>query len=304
MSIVAAVLLCACGSDPASDGAPPPGPPPALVDPVPLDALALGAADRQAVEEFASTVPASIPDRARPTLMFLKDQSAGEPILQLTDGTATAQLVVVSLAMTTVRGSLLCFVGDDHRPCSTSRLEGPVDLPPSTGAEVDIELSVDGGEPVTFLYLVAGDDTRPEPASLSVQAWAGHVADVAPAVALEESTEVLGGCDFAVIVESTERQESFKPLVAANRSQSLWLVVERCKGGPETVFLVAIADRTQHLRAEFAPWHGPVQLRGKTTTVRLPSSFLERDGELQVAVIRTDGEGPVAWFTHAMDVDL
>lgn len=298
-AVSAAVLVCACGSGVSGDASISEVGPATPMVAVPTGSLDLGAADVAAVRGFVETIPDELPDHARPSLVFFKGQGDGKPVTPVVDGTASAVVVAMSFATAAVDASLLCFVNGRHTPCSPDVPVGTVLFAPDSAVELDLRVPAADGDAVHVVMLVHGDDARPEPASLAVRSWAGSVgSDPEPDMTLPAADEVLGGCDVTAVTLSTERKTTFTPTFGASRDQPMWLAVERCDPTPETVFLVAVADRRTAVADGSGVWATAVRLEGKSAVVEVAPSMRTDADRLQFGVLRTDESGRAAWMTH------
>lgn len=265
---------------------------------------ALNAEQTELLRFAMETVPSPLPPEATPIVKFLfnsKQSDARPGVVSAADGVFRDHYVVAAPGGNELRFNLICLRNFAQVRCASSARVWDVVLPPLTMVEAPIEVSVEQGDRLDFLFLIPGDRIRPEPVSQDSH----YQIEVNPTHLVAKESKghaaVFGGCGFATIQPSAQPHAVFRAPKEQSLSRPLYLIVQppcdatRDPHG-ETIRVAGVLDRTTVV--DLPGLSGPVRITSPALVElipRLPS--LRVGSELQIVVFREVLPG---WLTHSV----
>jgi len=251
-----------------------------------------------------ANVPAPLPVEAVSLLKFvIGEETSGHGLrfLRVTGSDLNTKVVVADPGSNSVHLKLLCLRNFHQVSCSPTASFWRITLPPSSIVQAPVTFDVTQGDRLDFLLIVAGDLSRPEPASADVPISVGpsHPSQVEAEGSGHAS--VFGGCDFATIVTRTSFQATFHKPGKQTASTPLFLVVQPCerdsKSEEVTIRAAAVVDGSSVVSLpgldSFVRFVGPAMVQPIAGISLTPGS------EIQMVVFRADKP---AWITHPVDL--
>jgi hypothetical protein len=245
-------------------------------------------------------VPEPLPPKAVSLVKFLvaaMTSPVGLTVATPPDGVLRSEFVVAAPGSNSIRVGLLCLRNVEQVPCAPTAAVWDIKLPPYTLAPATVEVPANEGDRLDFIVLVAGDATRPEPASTALSVTVGSGVQTNEAVSASPShSAVFGGCGFATITADTSPQKTFRVPGTQPLERQLFLVVQPCPASArfEVVRAVQIVDELTAL--SLPGLESFTRVTPPALVIPLPRVSRVRSGsDVRIVVFR---DGSPAWITH------
>jgi hypothetical protein len=269
--------------------------------------------NRKFIEDFAATVPPSLPEQAYVSTVILDPASPapeGPLIVKQSNGYADVEMAIANVGTNTNQPNVICLRNDMQVGCTPEVDVWEVALPPKTLALVSTRISASPGDSLIFLFLAQDEPKRIYAASQIKRSFVEqHSVPPSTWIDAPGHDKIFGGCNFVALVKDpTDTRTSPVDLFRHSttpRGIMLYLLFQLCNPtGQEYVQLLPIVNRTKIVDLPGKFWHSPIWLSEANSVISVDTAPLGPVHEFQVAIVPLSAEAESAFrhknFTQAV----